>query len=153
RYRAGDIDRALAAIKDAIRQDPRMADGYYLLGVCLREKRDGSRDARAALEHAVTLMPGSIPVREELADLYAALGRTDDELEQLQGLAGLDRDRIERQVAIGLAHARAARTLSGAARYRHEDLAVLTLGSALDRDADDPIVYRALGQVWLDIAI
>jgi tetratricopeptide (TPR) repeat protein len=153
RYRAGDVDRALAAIKDALRQDPGMADAYYLLGVCLREKQNGSRDARAALERAVALVPGSIPVREELADLYAATGRTDDELEQLQVLAGLDRERIERQVAIGLAHARAARALSGAARYRHEDLAVLTLGSALDRDADDPIVYRALGQVWLDIAI
>jgi tetratricopeptide (TPR) repeat protein len=130
-----------------------MADAYYVLGVCLREKQDASRDARAALEHAVALTPGSIPVREELADLYAATGRIDDELDQLQVLAGLDRDRIERQVAIGLAHARAARALSGAARYRHEDLAVLTLSNALDRDADDPLVYRALGQVWLDIAI
>jgi len=153
RYRSGDVDRALSALKDAIRQDSRMADAYYLLGVCLREKQDASIDARAALERAVALMPGSIPVREELADLYASMGRTDDELQQLQVLAGLDRDRIERQVAIGLAHARAARTLSGAARYRHEDLAVLTLSGALDRDADDPLVYRALGQVWLDIAI
>jgi tetratricopeptide (TPR) repeat protein len=153
RYRAGDADRALAAVKEALRQDPKMADAYYLLGVCLRDRKDASMDARAALEHAVALMPGSIPAREELADLYAAMGRTDDELEQLQLLAGLDRDRIGRQVAIGLAHARAARTLSGAARYRHEDLAVLTLSGALDRDADDPLIYRALGQVWLDIAI
>jgi len=55
-------------------------------------------------------------------------------------------------VAIGLAHARAARTASAAARVRHEDLAVLTLSAALDRSPDDPIVYRALGQVWLEIA-
>jgi len=153
RYRAGDTERALAAVKDALRQDPKMADAYYLLGICLRDRKDASMDARTALERAVDLMPGSIPVHEELADLYASMGRTDNELEQLQVLAGLDRDHIERQVAIGLAHARAARTLSGAARYRHEDLAVLTLSSALDRDADDPLVYRALGQVWLDIAI
>ncbi len=48
-----------------------------------------------------------IPAREELADLYGRLGRRADELEQLQLLAGLDRDRVERQVAIGTAHARA----------------------------------------------
>ena len=69
-----------------------------------------------------------IPAREELADLYGALGRRADELEQLQVLAGLDRDRVERQVAVGLAHARAG----------HWDLAVLTLGSALERHPDQP---------------
>jgi len=156
-YRSGDVDRALQSLKDAIRLDPRMADAYYLLGVCLRERHggrdDSPGDARSALEHAVALTPGSIPVREELADLFASMGRADDELEQLQMLASLDRDHVERQVAIGLAHARAARTASASARARHEDLAVLTLSAALDRSPDDPLVYRALGQVWLDIAI
>ena len=55
-------------------------------------------------------------------------------------LAGLDRDHVERQVAVGLAHARAG----------HWDLAVLTLGSALERSPNEPLIYRALGQVWLE---
>ena len=57
-------------------------------------------------------------------------------------IAGLDRDHVERQVAVGLAHARAG----------HADLAVLTLGNALERTPDQPLIYGALGQVWLDIA-
>ena len=45
-------------------------------------------------------------------------------------------------MAVGLAHARAG----------HDDLAVLTLGSALERTPDQPLIYGALGEVWLDIA-
>ena len=86
------------------------------------------------------LSPGTIAAREELAEAFAALGRRGDELEQLQLLAGLDRDYVERQVAVGLAHARAG----------HWDLAVLTLGNALERNPDEPQIYRALGQVWLE---
>jgi Flp pilus assembly protein TadD len=93
-----------------------------------------------ALERAVALSPGLIPAREELADLYKAAGRRDAELEQLQALALLDTSHIERQVAVGLAHARAGRW----------DLAVLTLGRALEQHPDADVIYRALGQVWLE---
>src|SRR5207247_1259775 len=53
---------------------------------------------------------------------------------------GLDRDHVERQVAVGLAQARGGKW----------DLAILTLGNALERYPDEPLIYRALGQVWLD---
>ena len=117
------------------------ADTYYLLGLCLRGKRR-YLDAEQALERAIALSPGLIAARDELADLYGSLGRRADELEQLQVLAGLDREHVERQVAVGLAHARAG----------HADLAVLTLGNALERTPDQPSIYAALGRVWLDIA-
>jgi tetratricopeptide (TPR) repeat protein len=139
RHRDGDVDAALTAVNQAVRLDDRMADAYYLLGICLREKRRMT-DALPALEKAVALSPGLIVAREELADIFAKLNRRGDELEQLQVLAGLDRDHAERQVAVGLAHARAG----------HWDLAVLTLGSALERNPDEPQIYRALGQVWLE---
>jgi tetratricopeptide (TPR) repeat protein len=141
RYRGGDIDGALAALTQTIRLNYRAADTYYLLGLCLREKRQYP-DAQQALEKAIFLSPGLIAARDELADLYASLGRRGDELEQLQLLAGLDREHVERQVAVGLAHARAG----------HADLAVLTLGNALERTPDQPLIYGALGRVWLDIA-
>jgi len=83
-----------------------------------------------------------IPAREELAELYRALDRPLDEIAQLQLLAALDRAHVERQVAVGLAQHRAG----------HGDLAILTLGNALDRAPDNPEIYRALGQVWLDRA-
>jgi tetratricopeptide (TPR) repeat protein len=141
RYRDGDIDGALAALTQTIRLNDHAADTYYLLGLCLREKRRYA-EAEQALEKAISLSPGLMAARDELADLYGTLGRRADELEQLQLLAGLDREHVERQVAVGLAHARAG----------HADLAVLTLGNALERTPDQPLIYGALGRVWLDIA-
>ncbi len=139
RYRDRDVDGAIAALKDTVRLDDRLADAQYLLGVCLRERRR-LPDALAALEKALALAPGHVPAREELADLYGSLDRHGEELDQLQILAGLDRDRVTRQVAIGLAHARAGRW----------DLAVLTLSGALERSPNEPEIYRALGKVWLE---
>ena len=139
RYRDRDVDGAIAALKETVRLDEQLADAQYLLGVCLREQQRVP-DALKALEKALTLAPGLVPAREELADLYGSLDRHTEELEQLQMIAGLDRAHVARQVAIGLAHARAG----------HWDLAVLTLGGALERSPNEPEIYRALGKVWLE---
>jgi tetratricopeptide (TPR) repeat protein len=139
RYRQRNIAGALAAVNEALRLDDRLADAHYLLGLCLRD-RHRSEDALRAFAAATAIDPGMIPAHEELADLYGALDRRAEELEQLQLLAVLDRDHVARQIAVGMAHARAG----------HWDLAVLALGSALERTPDEPEVYRALGQVWLE---
>jgi tetratricopeptide (TPR) repeat protein len=153
RYRDGNLDGALAALDATLRLSGRLADAYYLRGLCLRDQHRVA-EAQQALARAVALSPGSIPAREELADLYASLARRGDELEQLEVLAALDRDRPERQVAVGLAHARwsADPQEPASRRARHADLAVLTLSSALERAPDHPLVYGALGRVWLEIA-
>ena len=139
RYRDRDVAGTIAALKETLRLDDTVADAHYLLGVCLREQQR-LPEAMAALDQALALAPGLVPAREELADLYGALGRHTEALEQLQMIAGLDRDHVARQVAIGLAHARAG----------HWDLAVLTLGGALERSPNEPAIYRALGKVWLE---
>lgn len=139
RYRDLDVAGAITALKDTLRLDDRLADAHYLLGVCLREQHKVP-EALTSLERAVALAPGMVPAREELADIYGSLDRHAEELEQLQVIAGLDRDRVGRQVAIGLAHARAG----------HWDLAVLTLSGALERSPNEPEIYRALGKVWLE---
>jgi tetratricopeptide (TPR) repeat protein len=141
RYRNGDIDGALAALTQAVRLDETMPYAHYLLGLCLRAKHRES-DARRALERAVNLSPTLVPAREELADLYGSVGRRPEELDQLQVIATLDEAHSERQVAVGLAQARAG----------HPELAVLTLGNALSRSPGHPLLYAALGEVWLDIA-
>jgi predicted Zn-dependent protease len=88
------------------------------------------------------MSPGLIAGREELADLYAAQSRRADVLDQLQVLVGLDRNHVERQVGVALALARAGRT----------EPAIVTLGTALERTPDDPRIFQALGQVWLQDA-
>ena len=83
RYRDRDVDGAAAALTETLRLDDRMADAQYLIGVCLREQHRVA-DAIKALERAVTLAPGLVPAREELADLYGSLDRHTEEIEQLQ---------------------------------------------------------------------
>lgn len=142
RYRNADIDGALAALDQTVRLDDRIADAYCLMGVCLREKGRTS-DALRALQKAVALSPALIPAREELADIFAAVDRRADHLEQLQLLASLDRGHAARTIAVALAHARA----------RRFDAAVTTLVGALERGLDDGAVYQALGQIWLETAL
>lgn len=139
-YRDHNLDAALTALRAASALEPQLADADYLAGVCLREKGN-SKEALAELQKAVQLSPGFVAAREEMADLFGSLNRNAEEIEQLDVLAALD-SRLERRVAVGLAHARAG----------HLDLAVLTLGSAIERAPDQPVLYGALGRVWLDIA-
>ncbi len=142
RYRDGGIEAALAALAQALRLNDRLADPYYLLGLCLRDKRR-LPEAIKAFETAVTLAPTMVPAREELTELYRSLGRSTDELEQLQYIALLDRTNAERQVALGLAQARTG----------HGELAVLTLSNALEKTSNQAPIYAALGKVWLDLTL
>src|SRR5215475_2975654 len=139
-YRDHNLDAALTSLRTASTLDPQLADAHYLAGVCLREKGHAT-EALGELKKAVQLSPGFVAAREEMADLYGSLNRHAEEIEQLDVLAVLD-SRLERRVAVGLAHAKAG----------HLDLAVLTLGSAIERAPDQPVLYGALGRVWLDIA-
>ena len=141
RYRANDLEAAVAGATRTVRLSDSTADAYYLLGLCLRDLRR-TADAQRAFEQAVAMSPGFIPAREELADLYAAQNRHADELDQLQVIAGLDHDHVERQIAVGLAQARAG----------HAEPAVIALGTALERAPGEPLVYQALGRVWLQDA-
>ena len=86
--------------------------------------------------------PASSPRAKNWPTSTPAQSRRADELDQLQVLAGLDRDHVERQIAVGLAQARAG----------HAEPAVVALGTALERTPDQPLVYEALGRVWLEDA-
>ncbi len=140
RYNEGHGAQAIDALQRALAIDDKFAEAQYLLGLCQRDAQQ-PQAARQALERAVELQPTLFHAREELADLYGALGRTDDRLTQLERLAALDPG-ASREVALGLAYARAGQT----------DRAVTTLGRASERYPDHPYAYVALGRVWLEIA-
>ena len=140
RFHEGKRPAAIEALQRALAIDDRVPEAYYLLGLC---QRDAQRPelARAALEHAVRLQPTFLHAREELADLYGAMNLTEDRLAQLAALAALDPG-PSRDVALGLAYARAGRT----------DRAVTTLAAATESYPDFAYAYVALGRVWLEIA-
>ena len=141
RYRSGDPKAAITILTRTGPANEMTAEFYYLLGLCYRDL-NRMADAQRAFGRAVALSPGLSAAREELADVYQARGRRADELDQLQVLAGLDSAHVERQLAVAFAQARAGRTES----------AIATLGTALDRAPDNPLVYEALGRVWLQNA-
>jgi tetratricopeptide (TPR) repeat protein len=152
-FQDGDIESALTALTDTMRLNESMADAYYLQGLCYQQQNRLPL-ARRSLEKAVALAPRVILAREELADLYRALGRRADELEQLEALAGIDPGHFERQIAVAFAHTRwfADPQEPETDRAGHADQAVLTLRRALERTPDQPLLYAALGRVWLRVA-
>jgi tetratricopeptide (TPR) repeat protein len=153
RYRSADIEGAIRTAERALTLSERLPEAHYLIGMCLRDRRR-PLEAIAAFQRAVAIQPGLMAAREELADLFGQLGRTAEEIEQIQIMAGLGGDRqAGSEVAVGLAHARASRTARDPARrQRHADLAVLTLRGALDDSTDPPFLHGVLGGVWLTIA-
>jgi tetratricopeptide (TPR) repeat protein len=142
RFHEGRCGPAEGALRRALALDDRLAEAHYLMGLCAVEA--GERTAAvSAFRRALELSPGLLPAREELAALYASLGRRADELRQLETLASLDSDAPGRAVALGLAQARHGRT----------DAALSTLGRALDRFDDEPVLLLALGRLWLELAL
>ena len=140
RYHEGHPQQAIDALDRALALDEKFAEAHYLLGLCRRDAQQPDA-ARTALERAIKLQPTLMYAREELADLYGALGKTEDRLNELAALATLDPS-ASRDVALGLAYARAGQT----------ERAISTLGRTAEKYPEHPYAYVALGRIWLEIA-
>jgi tetratricopeptide (TPR) repeat protein len=140
RYRAGQPTLGIEVLKKAIAIDGRFAEAFYLLGLCQRDAQK-TGDALASLKRAILLAPTMLQAREELADIYARLGRFPAWIEQLDILRALD-PKAARDVTLGLAYSRAGQA----------DRAVVTLRQAAERYPDHRYTYVALGKVWLETA-
>ena len=117
------------------------AESLYLLGVCQRALHN--TDEALRLQHrAVGIKPAFVPAHEELAGLYASSGQRREEIEQLEAIAAIEPSRPERAVDVAFAYARIGR----------HDAAMAAVNRAIERYPDDPIVYAALGRLWLDEA-
>ncbi len=133
--------RAIPLLRRAIELDSQMPEAHYLLGIGLWNQ-DSLDEAAEAFSQAVALSPGFIAAREALSGVFSAAGRLDEHIGELETLAALEPDRPDRDVELGLGYARVGRT----------DMAVLALGRAAEEHPEQPLVYTALGRVWLDIA-
>ncbi len=140
RYRTGQVAGAVTALQSAIKLDDKFAEAHYLLGLCYRDQQK-HEESLIALRRSVALSPALLDAREELADLFGRLGRSDDRIDQLAALLSLD-PAPSREVALGLAYAVAGRP----------DSAVITLRRAVERHPQHPQAYVALGRVWLETA-
>jgi tetratricopeptide (TPR) repeat protein len=139
RYRANRGNAALQPLQQALQIDPTMTEAHYVRGLVQRDLNQLPA-ARKSLEEAARRAPaGQTAAREALADVYGFEGDHGKAINQLEALAALEPSRADRAVAVGLAQARAGR----------EDAAVITLSRAAERFPDEPIVYAALGHVWL----
>ena len=139
--RQGRSAQAVDPLRRATGIDDRFAEAHYLLGLALRDRGNGD-DALTELRRAVTLDPALIPAREELADLHLAGGRPRDAIEQLEAIAALEPSRPERAVDVALTLSRSGQRVA----------AIVFLGRAVERHPDSPVLFAALGRVWLETA-
>lgn len=139
-YRAAQPRACVTALGTALQLDDLSAETHYLRGLCLRDA-NRPEDAITALERAVALSPAMLQCREELADAYGRLGRSDARIAQLEALLALEPG-PSREVALGLAYASSGDSTS----------AVQVLSRAARRYPAYGYTYVALGGVWLDIA-
>jgi tetratricopeptide (TPR) repeat protein len=140
-YRNGDPAGAIRPLRQSLALDRDRADAHYLLGLCLRDVNQPG-DARAALETATKLAPGLTGPREALAGLYEQRGESKRALEELEALVTLEPGRPERAIAVALVQARLGR----------RDVAIQTLGRAIDRFPDSALPFGAVGHIWLEEA-
>jgi serine/threonine-protein kinase len=111
--RTGNLDKALAAFGDAVREDPGFARAYVGLAEASRTKYRVDKDA-ANLQHALNYAREAARIEPNLADAHVALGRLHQEAVQR------DLAIVEFQRALDLAPRNPA-ALLGMARA-HEDL-------------------------------
>jgi tetratricopeptide (TPR) repeat protein len=105
RYRAGQPMLGIGALQKAVAIQADFGEAYYLMALC---QRDAQRpfEALGSLQKAIALAPTLLTAREELADLYGRLGRTEDWVRQLEMLNALDPSPA-REVTLGLAYSKA----------------------------------------------
>ena len=95
-WRQGDLDRAVAALGEAVSANPRYADAYVALGTIHKSRGDHQR-AVAALQRAIALRPDLAAPRIVLAQALALAG---DQSGARRASAEADRLRARQQQSL-----------------------------------------------------
>ena len=139
-HRSGRARDAIEPLRQSIALDRRFAEAHYLMALCVEPA--SIADALKWLASALDVQPSFAAAREEMARLLARDGRVSESIRQLEELAAREPNRPQRAVVSGLALANAGRT----------EMAIVRLGRAAEQFPDEPLVYTALGRVWLLVA-
>ena len=115
----------------ALAIDESFAEAHYLMGLCQRDAQQPA-DAVASFLRAIALAPTLIAAREELADLYGRLGRTESWIAQLEALRALD-PKPARDVSLGLAYSRRDSPIAPSSRFATLPSAIRTTDAPMSR--------------------
>jgi len=77
RYRYGDLEGAVLAVRDVVRRQPRRVDAWSTLATLELERND-PQAAIGALDRVVALQPGNVATWARLAQLYEQIGMLDE---------------------------------------------------------------------------
>ncbi|MGH8148039.1 MAG: tetratricopeptide repeat protein, partial [Rhodanobacteraceae bacterium] len=84
-FEAGDVDGAIAALRQASELAPNVAAGWYNLGKALK-LQVRTEEALAALQRALQVDPTHVPARLTLADALSSIGQVDQAAVELRRL-------------------------------------------------------------------
>jgi serine/threonine-protein kinase len=179
--KAGNLDRAIAALNDAVKEDPRFALGFAQLGEAYRLKYQMDKnskwidDALANCEKAQQLddrLPG---VYVTLGKIHRSTGKYDLALQESQRALQLDPRNADAIISLARSYESAGRTADAEAAYRkaialrpdswdgynqlggffHDqrrfDEAASQYRHAIDLTPDNAALYLNLGAVYTDI--
>jgi len=100
-FEAGAVVEAAAAVKQALRADPREVNAYlFRAAIAKRERRFPA--AEADYRYALGLSPDSCPIRIELAAVLHQLGRFDEALQVLDDAVAIEPESVLARMNRGL---------------------------------------------------
>jgi tetratricopeptide (TPR) repeat protein len=79
----GRLDDSAAVIREQIKSSPQVADGYFRLGLILRQQNK-TDEARKAFEKALELSPGNLPSIDQLVELDIAKKNFEGAMQTIQ---------------------------------------------------------------------
>jgi len=172
--REGELERATAALYQAVQLDPQRVEAVYHLGIVLRERGDGEAGL-VCLAHAAQLAPNSFAVQHGLARALAERGQLEAALQSFQAALALEPRSIEALLSLmgvlqALKHLQAVEAVGQrilaldpgvAAAHRslglayqgqgRIDEAIGSLQRALALDPSDVEAHYYLGYAWMRV--
>jgi tetratricopeptide (TPR) repeat protein len=140
RLGAGNYERALERLKDAVEIDPGLWEAWYDAGY-IELARHHSDEAIAALEKALSILPSQAGTVEALAQAYLAAGRAGDAVKVLRAF-------VDKQPGAREANAVRVQLANALRRFNKLDEATEVVRAVLKVEPRSMAALNALGMVY-----